>query len=1512
MPRAVKEIQCLLKGGNCDSSKALFLGVGWLFLMLVLDDIMHFGIGLLWWANLFYWFAQKYDVLAYDMHDFYGCVYRTAMLGEHYFEALGITNITWEPNVKWFLHGSYPREWLILSAVMLLQQFVSYIMAGCSLNLGTTFRIKHALIPWFCAWWLKPPEPPPFDFTKVQWGEEWDMKEYTCQYRHKILHLTGFAEEYVVEYASCLDRFLSVMNMNMNARGMSRNGLRRTVELNEGKIFLPSEFAAYIGHMQFSVPMFKCGCEIGTKPMDVIFDTGATISFTHERSDFIGELTIVNDSAKGFTGSAPIMGSGIVEWTVQDHHGTYRTMRTRALYVPNSTRRLFSPQFHFQQEQSDTGYMKITAKGFIYRDPEGWCLDLPLGQLENLPTAQIVPNELNERGAQRYDTVLDDNNKNLTQTQKELLLWHHRLGHIGFQWLQHLMRPRPDENGLKKFLPPCILTKLDKTKSAKPPKCKACLYAKQRKNTQGDARNFQPGEMYIRADDLQPGQCVSVDQYESTVRGRLPHTRGREAHRDRYCGGTIFIDHATGLVKAYHQVSLGASDTLRSKRKFEQEARFCDVYVEKYHADNGIFTSEEFTDELEFLEQKIELSGVGAHHQNGVAERAIATIIGRARAMILHAAIHWPGENHTDLWPMAIDYAVFLWNHTPHIETGLSPIEIFCRSRMDYGVLRSAKVWGCPTYVLDPTLQDGHKLPKWKPRSRRGQFLGFSTDHASNVGLIRNLRTGFISPQFHVVHDEKFETIQRADNAIDKNLWNDLVNNHRIYYPDDDDDEFFPPLADDWLDDNELAERQAHRNRRHRAAPPTTIDLLHDDITATGGDNNDDDDENVNQEEAETEGADLEGAMSDETDSEQQTDDENDENNNDEIFPELNEEDVAGLSDGEEENLQGLRRNPNRQARGNNRRPDFVYNAIDMNDQFLLFHCDAVAINKAMSSVTRCMQYMSMLSMDHDSGEYNYQHPFAFATKASDADSPTWEEAMNSDESEAFWEAMDLEIEQLEKRDAWTMVDRDEAIKAGEKVLGSTWAFRRKRFPDGRVKKLKARICARGDQQVKGVDAFDTFSPVVSWSTVRLMLILSVALNLATVQVDYDNAFVQAELKEPVYMEIPRGYRVPNKILRLNKSLYGLRTSSKNFFDKLTIGMKKQGFEPSQRDPFLFLHKKKKMACVAWVDDQIYFAFNETDIQAVLDGMEKDFDLHRESDVAGFLGIDLKKNEDGTIELLQTGLIDRIITALGLDESKHKDTPTDVKPLGKDEKGEPRLEEWSYPSVIGMMLYLQNNSRPDITFAVNQCARFSRDPKKSHEAALKRIGRYLKGTRTQGMIIKPKMQLNLDCYADADFAGLWTHENPHDTISVKSRTGYIMTLGDVPVIWASKLQTEIAMSTMEAEYIAVSTAMKELIPLREVFADILEIFQIERDPVSAISTVWEDNQACLTLANTPLPRMTPRSKHIAIKYHWFRSHLSSTTIVVKKIDTMEQRADIFTKGLGSTAFRRIRSLVLGW
>jgi hypothetical protein len=155
--------------------------------------------------------------------------------------------------------------------------------------------------------------------------------------------------------------------------------------------------------------------------------------------------------------------------------------------------------------------------------------------------------------------------------------------------------------------------------------------------------------------------------------------------------------------------------------------------------------------------------------------------------------------------------------------------------------------------------------------------------------------------------------------------------------------------------------------------------------------------------------------------------------------------------------------------------------------------------------------------------EFDQFHPLALTMKANSMDTPNWHQAMNGLDSDGYWQAMELELETLLGKDAWVEVDREDYMN----VLPSTWAFKCKRFPDGLVRKLKARFCVRGDCQIDGVDVFDTYAPVVSWTTVRLLLILSVVLGLATKQVDYTAAFVQAELDEDeqVFVEMPKVFK---------------------------------------------------------------------------------------------------------------------------------------------------------------------------------------------------------------------------------------------------------------------------------------------------------------------------------------------------------------------------------------------------
>ena len=228
-----------------------------------------------------------------------------------------------------------------------------------------------------------------------------------------------------------------------------------------------------------------------------------------------------------------------------------------------------------------------------------------------------------------------------------------------------------------------------------------------------------------------------------------------------------------------------------------------------------------------------------------------------------------------------------------------------------------------------------------------------------------------------------------------------------------------------------------------------------------------------------------------------------------------------------------------------------------------------------------------------------------------------------------------------------------------------------------------------------------------------------------------------------------------------------------------------------------------------------------------------------------------------------------------------------------------------------MLLYVSANTRPDISYAVSQVARFSHEPRKTHATALKMIARYLEGTKTKGTIFKPTEELKLECYVDADFAGLYGVEDPSDSVSAKSRSGYIIFLGNCPTLWKSQLQSEVSLSTLESEYVALSQSIRTVLPMQTLLKEIIPTITIPRSlTVNLITTVFEDNNGAISLATTH--RVTSRTKHFNIKYHFFWESVEKGDIVIERINSQEQKADILTKGLTKDTFEKIRCLIQGW
>ena len=290
-----------------------------------------------------------------------------------------------------------------------------------------------------------------------------------------------------------------------------------------------------------------------------------------------------------------------------------------------------------------------------------------------------------------YTCVAKENNQNLSDTQKSTLKLHWRFGHKSLEYIKWISR---------RGILGSHGNRISKITTNDCPKCATCIYSKQTTNPSIIKAHKQSQEQHqLNINKLQPGDMIATDQFEISKAGRLFGTAGKESLNKKYCGGTIFYDPASKIIRVYFQTSLNASETIVSKNKFERFMGEHGINVKHYRTDNGIFTKTKFMQEIETNRQHISSCGVGAHHQNAHAERAIRTVLTTARALMLHAILRWPDKTKTDYWPMATQHASYLNNVLPRMDCGFSPMEILSGTISDHKTIQNLPVWGCPTYV---------------------------------------------------------------------------------------------------------------------------------------------------------------------------------------------------------------------------------------------------------------------------------------------------------------------------------------------------------------------------------------------------------------------------------------------------------------------------------------------------------------------------------------------------------------------------------------------------------------------------------------------------------------------------------------------------------------------------------------------------------------------------------------------------------------------------------------------
>lgn len=474
--------------------------------------------------------------------------------------------------------------------------------------------------------------------------------------------------------------------------------------------------------------------------------------------------------------------------------------------------------------------------------------------------------------------------------------------------------------------------------------------------------------------------------------------------------------------------------------------------------------------------------------------------------------------------------------------------------------------------------------------------------------------------------------------------------------------------------------------------------------------------------------------------------------------------------------------------------------------------------------------------------------------------------------------AMEDELKSLSTNGAWELVHRPK----GAHVIKSKWVFKIKRGPDGAVERYKARLVAKGFSQIEGIDYKETFSPVVRYSTIRMLLGVAVNLNLDIDHLDVSTAFQHGELEEVVYMEVPEGLNIQGeKVCLLKKALYGLKQASRAWNTKIHNILIKLGFSRSNLEPCVYFKSSNEgiIIIALYVDDFIVFSNNPSYKTELKTCLAREFKIRDLGELKHCLGMEFQRDKvTGEIRVNQKQYIQNVLERFNMSDCNPVSTPLDPS-MKLDVSTSETNVDVPYQHLIGCIMYLAVCTRPDIAFVASYLSQFNVAHSDDHWKAAKRVLRYLQGTKDYHLSFKPTGN-KIYGYVDADFA--------NDVSDRKSYTGFVFMLGGGPVSWESKKQRIVTKHSTEAEYVALSEAGDEAVYLKNLFQELFG----KSDTI----VLFNDNQSSQKIAmNTGAGG---RTKYIDVRYHRIRQHIEQNTLELNHVSTEEMVADVLTKGLG--------------
>ncbi|CAJ2640159.1 unnamed protein product [Trifolium pratense] len=523
------------------------------------------------------------------------------------------------------------------------------------------------------------------------------------------------------------------------------------------------------------------------------------------------------------------------------------------------------------------------------------------------------------------------------------------------------------------------------------------------------------------------------------------------------------------------------------------------------------------------------------------------------------------------------------------------------------------------------------------------------------------------------------------------------------------------------------------------------------------------------------------------------------------------------------------------------------------------------------------------------------------AEEVQDSEPKNFREASESIYSKDWLKAMNEEMLSLEKNQTWKLVP----LPKNKRVVGSKWVFKRKEgIPGVEAPRYKARLVAKGFTQVEGIDYNEIFSPVVKHCSIRVLMAIVNMYDLELEQMDVKTAFLHGELEETIYMQQPEGFVEDNsKVCLLKKSLYGLKQSPRQWYRRFDDFLLKTGFVRSNYDSCVYMMKRNEkviLYLLLYVDDILMASSDKHEIQKLKEKLNGEFEMKDLGNAKRILGMDiLRDRSKGELFLSQHDYLKKVVERFRMTDSKVVNTPLghhsklSIKQCPQSEDERKKMESTPYASGVGSIMYGMVCSRPDLSYAISVVSRFMANPGQVHWQALKWVLRYLNGSLKGGLKYTrtdPGRDA-LEGYVDADYAG--------NIDTRKSLSGFVFTLFGTAVTWKANQQSVVALSTTQAEYIALVEGVKEAIWLKGMIGEM----GISQGCVK----IHCDSQSAIHLANHQVYH--ERTKHIDIRLHFVRDMIETKEIMVQKIASEENPADMFTKSLPRAKFKHCLDLI---